>query len=66
MDSYNIYIVSTDDFKAKKLVGEKMSYMSASVRQESVSAKLSPLTYFTLVVEEGSERDLELKANLEE
>lgn len=61
---FNVYIVSIDNFKAVKKVGENLSLGRTYVCRRSYQKNLDLLNYFVDGYEVGSERDLELANDL--
>lgn len=64
METYNVYQLEIDTFKAIRLLGSNMSTGRAYVCEKNADKHINPLKHFIMKVEAGSERDLELKNNL--
>jgi len=61
---YNVYLISSDSFKAIKLLGSKLTEGRKYICQRSNEKKINKLDYFIDGYEVGSERDLELSKDL--
>lgn len=56
---YNVYIISTSDFKAVNRVGLCLGLTRSKIRAKTYELNINPINHFVGVYEVGSDRDKE-------